>query len=209
MKRRLFNFVCAGSLLVSIITAGVWLRSIWVGDVFEFAARPIPPPAGPRPPPKSSSWSRQLSIRSGRGALQVHWASRWRDDSDQRTAPHSGYKTTPPAFAILRHPPIPEAIDDAWSFAGVQHFDRPRAIKRYGGGLSIVPGLSYLTIPYWSVVFIGALPALVRTARRFTRAGRFLPGHCVACGYDLRATPERCPECGTEAKPRRTAGATA
>ena len=44
-----------------------------------------------------------------------------------------------------------------------------------------------------------ALPALV-PVRRFWHARRQRhrrqKGQCQACGYDLRETPERCPECG-------------
>lgn len=53
--------------------------------------------------------------------------------------------------------------------------------------------------PFWSaaglfslLVGVGLLPELVVLKRR--RRARM--GLCVNCGYDLRATPERCPECG-------------
>ena len=51
---------------------------------------------------------------------------------------------------------------------------------------------SDLRLPYWMlmVAAIAAALWLRRTSRRPT------PGYCPACGYDLRATHERCPECG-------------
>lgn len=55
-------------------------------------------------------------------------------------------------------------------------------------------------LPSWGVViFLSLFPMAelvrhgVRVRRRHQKAGR-----CVGCGYDLRATPERCPECGLE-----------
>jgi hypothetical protein len=51
---------------------------------------------------------------------------------------------------------------------------------------------------YWLVLAVGVLPAL-RPVLRWNRARRRRrQGRCVCCGYDLRATPERCPECGRE-----------
>jgi hypothetical protein len=55
-------------------------------------------------------------------------------------------------------------------------------------------------LPHWVVVVGLLLPAAARfwmIVRRRRVAGRRGRNCCVVCGYDLRATPGRCPECGT------------
>ena len=54
-----------------------------------------------------------------------------------------------------------------------------------------------LSMPHWlPAAAFGIIPLIA--VRRWRRAHRQLrPGMCAKCGYDLRATPHRCPECGT------------
>ena len=58
-----------------------------------------------------------------------------------------------------------------------------------------------LVVPYWLVLMVTALPLPAFAARWIRRRRRAGAGLCAACGYDLRASPRRCPECGAE--PRR------
>ena len=63
------------------------------------------------------------------------------------------------------------------------------------------PNRSFVRVPLWPLVAATAywpVRRLVCWCRSRRRAGH---GGCEACGYDLRATPERCPECGTAPPP--------
>lgn len=52
-------------------------------------------------------------------------------------------------------------------------------------------------VPYWLLLGIAApIPAMV-VWRRFRRKHPARLALCALCGYDLRASSDRCPECGT------------
>jgi hypothetical protein len=58
--------------------------------------------------------------------------------------------------------------------------------------------MHYLLLPYWFLILAAlVLPLLLlfRQASRFRKTGQ-----CCTCGFDLRATPARCPECGAVPK---------
>jgi hypothetical protein len=56
---------------------------------------------------------------------------------------------------------------------------------------------NYLIVPLWFVFGMGSVLPFGRIIRRCLRRRKISVGCCNVCGYDLRATPDRCPECGT------------
>ena len=95
-----------------------------------------------------------------------------------KTGLHGAWYSGPSGVSVV----LPEH-----AFLGFAGGTTPDSIA--GGGV-----LYRLDLPYW---FIAALTGVLPEIRLCKRRRPFGPGYCARCGYDLRATPDRCPECGT------------
>jgi hypothetical protein len=76
--------------------------------------------------------------------------------------------------------------------------DYSRRYIGFGTGITGYGG-RFINLPYWlAVVVLAILPSIAwRQHHRRLQHERLERGICLVCGYDLRATPDRCPECGT------------
>jgi hypothetical protein len=104
------------------------------------------------------------------------------------------------ALATLTRP------DSLWGF-GAGWFDSPDTRYRAGPGPDFAAPISFYIAgaPLWAPAAVTALPPLLWTLARVRRRRRMLRtarGLCLACGYDLRGSPGRCPECGAVASVR-------
>jgi hypothetical protein len=77
---------------------------------------------------------------------------------------------------------------------------------RFGGLYGQGSMLWNLVIPFWLLTTLAAIlplleiPLLLRALRKSLRDTQ---GFCLNCGYDLRASPTTCPECGQPALSKR------
>ncbi|MDB5323108.1 MAG: hypothetical protein JWN40_4739 [Phycisphaerales bacterium] len=82
------------------------------------------------------------------------------------------------------------AFDFGWSSG--------RIPAQWGG--SGTTSSAVVSVPHWFLLLLLTTPVAWTLRRRIRRARRIRAGLCGKCGYDLRESPLRCPECGTLAR---------
>jgi hypothetical protein len=167
MTRRLFNLRTALSLLLCVAVVGLWVRSRFRADHVHLE---FAAGAG------SGAVTRYLFTEPG--VLGYGWSI----DRDHRGSGQwdLSYRESEPSWFHYSWL-VPEVSE--WVTLDSPHGTPPESVT--------------YTVPSWMLVLaLAARPAIV--ARRvLSKHGRRGAGVCQSCGYDLRATPGRCPECGT------------
>lgn len=143
-----------------------------------------------------------FTLETGRGRVGYLW---WKDESEwdlqvQRDD-HlwSGWKWV--TYDIeYRSPPPWSKKDEWWNKLGFGFDWTASAPKGRYSTFSVA-------VPIWSILALTVLPGSVRFYRWRKVRQRETHGQCLGCGYDLRMSPDRCPECGRIAQTAATPGA--
>jgi hypothetical protein len=104
-------------------------------------------------------------------------------------------------YPITPKSSLPPGVKASFTRAGVQLI-----VADYNGPDALGKPVSYhelsVTTPFWMLVLLSLMPpATWLAARRRRRRLALAAGMCPKCGYDLRASPNRCPECGCSRQP--------
>jgi len=193
MKKRIFDCIAVVSFAMLVLLLADWYHSYQHGEVILFSG-----PAG-----------RPLIITTGRGLLYVAvanvpvnhslpWSCDLRsastDEIEDRLEEAAEVSDLHLGYHMVSVSPTPmggsatTAKRDAYGFSLVA-----------GKNMLGISGTFYAlaSIPFWAIVPPLAWISFVWSKTKLQSRFRHRAGCCRNCGYDLRASPQRCPECGT------------
>jgi hypothetical protein len=174
VKRRLFNLLSAISMLLCVAAIVERCTHPWQSHLIEYL---------PSHTEGTTIVTDEFFIESGNGVLIISSNVIRNDISLAGHAPH-------PLISISVWGP---KLWNPAGTAGVGGF----AIFRTTSKSNLRRGI---TLPSWFVIIcLSVMPVFWLNRwrhRRHADAGA-ASGLCMICGYDLRASPDRCPECGS------------
>jgi hypothetical protein len=195
MRRRLFTIFSAVSLVLCVAMCVMWVRSYWVNDSFY----------------SSRWWPRGLTsnesawwLLTGRGVVGIGHRVQQAVESPVQMANfkplfiHRDYswKRERPATPLRSS----QASEGIFRRHGFRYEDDPFVLSGVNGYYRECDA------PLWAAaVLFAIIPAAQLLTARKRR--RLIGEHCRKCGYDLRATTDRCPECGRAATTKGTMAA--
>jgi hypothetical protein len=181
MKRRLFKLAAAGSLVMMLAMLALSVRSATTMDILT--CRPGDNPL-------------YYFITSSRGGVSVgqgaplNYIAGWPGGVRWETQP------------VALDPFFDETLTLGFRFSRIPFRSLGFMHPDLRGRDSVV-----VTVPDWFLISLCAIPLPVIAFRWWRRRQVGPSGLCRACGYDLRATPDQCPECGMAIAPKSSKGA--
>ncbi len=173
LRRAILAALTVLSTFLFLASALFWCRSYRHNDMLRFYGK-----------------QRNVELVTGRGRVLCH-AERWVSPTDVNdTAPWLAWDSTPASSALEAFRFYARAVTVVAGFSTASG-------KMTSSYLSLEYHWRDLTVPFWFLCLLFAIVPTVHFATHIRRRRRQLAGFCKRCGYDLRATPDRCPECGT------------
>jgi hypothetical protein len=204
LQRILLNTATATSLALLLLALLLWFRGRWVHDKFVWTT-----PAG-----------RMVMVTLFHRGIGVNVIiDRWPSAQPLQWLEEGRYQTRGPVFHLTNRQAAARTERQGFgiytqSGHGHTHRAADGTVLWYtsdGGGFADsssfcdrLPPLAYrfVSVNYLiPVVAFGVLPSsrgMIAAWRSVRQRRRMRHGQCPTCGYDCRATPERCPECGSE-----------
>ncbi|MGH7178732.1 MAG: hypothetical protein ACREJC_15245 [Tepidisphaeraceae bacterium] len=178
----------AACIALSILT----VRGFFVGEVFCFER--VDPPQASADGQHTVLDALRTGVQSRRG--ETGFFLTWQRELTVATTRVVLLKDGGPGRRLRRWPtdlrsPFYSPRTLRWQFLGIRWSD----VSFNFGPLGTTARERTLILPAWLALCVTALPPAFWMIRMW-RKRRYGPGLCPTCGYDLRATPHRCPECG-------------